>query len=133
MSGTTGLTRDAGWQVGVRRTVPAQPDAVWTLLRSREGTEAWLGGPLEIAVGPYRLADGTDGEIRVDEPGSHLRLTWRPPGREAPTVVQVRVLPAASGSTIAFHQEWLDGPEEREAMRARWTAAIGRRRGMLDA
>ena len=33
-------------------------------------------------------------------------------------MLQVRVLPATSGATIASHQERLDGPEEREAMRA---------------
>jgi len=130
-SPTTGRTKDAGWEIGVRRTVPADVDVVWALLRSPEGTEAWLGGPVEIAPGPYRLDDGTDGEVRVDEPGSHVRLTWRPPGREEPTVVQLRVLPAASGATIAFHQERLDGPEEREAMRARWVAVIDRLRGLL--
>ena len=98
-----------------------------------DGTAAWLGGPLAIAEGPYRLEDGTDGEVRVDEHGSHIRLTWRPPGREVPTVVQVRVLPAASGATVAFHQERLEGPEEREAMRAHWTGVIDRLRGMLEA
>jgi len=127
----TGLTRDAGWEIGVRRTVPVEVDAVWTLLRSPEGTAVWLGGPAAIAVGPYRLDDGTEGEIRVDEPGSHIRLTWRPPGRGEPTVVQVRVLPARTGATIAFHQERLDGPREREAMRERWTAVIARLREML--
>ncbi len=130
-SRATGLTRDAGWQIGVRRTVPAGVDEVWALLRSPEGTAAWLGGPVEIAPGPYRLDDGTDGEVRVDEPGSHVRLTWRPPGREEPTVVQVRVLPAATGATIAFHQERLGGPEEREAMRERWVAVIARLEAML--
>ena len=129
---TTGRTKDAGWEIGVRRTVPAEVDEVWALLRSPEGTAAWMGGPVAIAEGPYRLEDGTDGEVRVDEPGSHIRLTWRPPGREEPTVVQVRVLPAASGATIAFHQERLDGPEEREAMRERWTGVIARLREMLE-
>src|SRR5262249_51156033 len=94
MTTTTGLTKGGGWEIGVRRTVSADADDVWGLLRSPQGTAIWLGGPVEIAPGPYALDDGTDGEIRVDEHGSHIRLTWRPPGRDEPTLIQVRVLEA---------------------------------------
>lgn len=119
-----GHTADAGWEIGVRRTVAAEPEEVWALLRSPEGMEIWLGGAITLALGPYRLDDGTDGEVRVDEPGSHIRLTWRPPGWEEPSVVQVRVMPAATGTTIAFHQERLADAMMRELMRERWTGVI---------
>lgn len=115
-----GHTAGAGWEIGARRTVAAEPEEVWALLRSPEGMEIWLGGPITLAPGPYRLDDGTDGEVRVDEPGSHIRLTWRPPGWEQPSVVQVRVLPAATGATIAFHQERLEDAMARDLMRERW-------------
>lgn len=128
-----GRTRDAGWEVGVRRTVPAAPEAVWELLRSPEGMEIWLGGAIELEPGPCRLADGTDGEVRVDEPGSHLRLTWRPPGWEEPSLLQVRVLPAATGATIAFHQERLADAMMRDLMRERWTGVIETLRERLPA
>jgi uncharacterized protein YndB with AHSA1/START domain len=126
-----GHTADVGWEIGVRRTVPAQIDDVWALLRSPEGLEIWLGGAIDLRPGPYRLDDGTDGEVRVDEPGSHIRLTWRPPGWEEPSTVQVRVLPAASGTTIAFHQERLADAMMRDLMRERWISVIAALRDRL--
>jgi uncharacterized protein YndB with AHSA1/START domain len=126
-----GRTRDVGWEIGVRRTVPAEPEAVWELLRSPEGMEVWLGGAIALEPGPYRLEDGTDGEVRVDAPGSHLRLTWRPPGWEEPSLVQVRVMPAAGGATIAFHQEHLADAMARDLMRERWTGVAEELRARL--
>jgi uncharacterized protein YndB with AHSA1/START domain len=129
----TGRTKDAGWEIGVRRTVPARVDDVWALLRSPEGTAIWLGGPADLAPGPYRLDDGTEGEVRADAPGSHIRLTWRPPGAAAPSTIQVRVTEAASGATIAFHHERLADADERERMRRRWVDVIDRLRERLPA
>ncbi|MGD9695959.1 MAG: SRPBCC domain-containing protein [Thermoleophilia bacterium] len=128
-----GLTRDAGWQIGVRRTVAADPRDVWRVLRSAEGLRVWLGGEIELSAGTaYRLADGTEGEVRVDEPGSHLRVTWRPPGWGRASLIQVRVLPAARGATLAFHQEHLPDEAARGAMRERWLGVIERLRPLLD-
>ena len=119
-----GRTAAAGYQIGARRTFPCAPAAAWGALLSPEGLACWLGGPLDPARPAYRLPDGTTGEVRVWQPGSHLRLTWQPPGWARPSTVQVRVIPARSGTTIAFHQEHLAGPDEREAMRARWADAL---------
>ncbi len=127
-----GRTATAGWEVGVRRTVAADREAVWELLRSPEGMEIWLGGAIALEVGPYRLEDGTDGQVRVNEPGSHIRLTWRPPGWEEPSTLQVRVLPAATGTTIAFHQEGLADAMARDLMRERWIGVIEELRGRLS-
>ena len=128
-----GRTAAVGWEIGVRRTVTAAPEAVWALLRSPEGMEIWLGGAIDLEPGPYRLEDGTDGEVRVDEPGSHIRLTWRPPGWEEPSTVQVRVLPAATGTTIAFHHERLADAMMRELMRERWLGVVEELRARLEA
>jgi len=92
----------------------------------RRGARALARRSDRPRAGPYALPDGTTGALRVDRPGSHLRLSWQPEGWEQPSVVQLRVLPARTGTTIAFHQEHLAGPAEREAMLARWT-------GVLDA
>lgn len=64
--------------------------------------------------------------MRVDQPGSHVRLTWRPADWERPSTIQVRVLPAGGGASIAFHQEHLAGPAERAEMRERWRAVLDR-------
>ena len=125
-----GLTRDAGWQVGVSRTLPLDLDAAWALLLSPAGLAAWLGDDLpalpQAAGEPYTTAGGTTGEIRSRREHDRVRVTWRPPGREAPATLQATVRPAARGASIGLHAEHLTGPEEREALRARWITALER-------
>jgi uncharacterized protein YndB with AHSA1/START domain len=38
-----GLSKDAGWEIGVSRTLPFPPDDVWALLTAPEGLALWLG------------------------------------------------------------------------------------------
>jgi uncharacterized protein YndB with AHSA1/START domain len=38
-----GKTKDAGWQIGVSRTLAHPADKVWELLTSERGTAVWLG------------------------------------------------------------------------------------------
>jgi uncharacterized protein YndB with AHSA1/START domain len=122
-----GKTRDAGWQIGVRRTLPVDYKAAWKLITSPEGIALWLGtnASLDLSVSSaYTLDDGAAGEVRVFKPNSHLRLTWRPPSWPRPSTIQVRVIPKDEGTVVAFHQEGLPGPEEREMRRAHFTAAL---------
>jgi uncharacterized protein YndB with AHSA1/START domain len=120
-----GRTNAAGWEIGVRRTLPLTPNQAWQLLTSDMGMSAWLGAPIVLEPqAHYQLSRGTRGKVTVYEPGSHLRLTWQLPGWSTPSVVQVRVLPARTGSTISFHQENLAGPSERESMRDHWTSML---------
>ena len=123
-----GLTRDAGWQIGASRTMPLDAAAMWDFLVSGEGLAHWLGDVrLPRAVGEaYETADGTAGEVRGYRPGDRVRLTWRPPGRDAPATVQMTVRPATSGCSVRFHSERLTDAEEREAMRAHWHAVLDR-------
>ena len=86
-----------------------------------------------MAHEPYETTDGTHGELRSRIDGQRVRLTWRPAGWEHDSTLQLTVLPAASGTTIAFHQERLAGPDEREAMLAHWTAVAERLVEALDA
>jgi uncharacterized protein YndB with AHSA1/START domain len=122
-----GCTLDAGYQIGVRRTLPVSEARLWALLRSPEGQRLWLGGVTDLEPGTrFSFPEGTQGEIRVHRPWSHLRLTWQPPAWEAPSFVQLRVLPARSGATtLSFHQDHLRGPAERAEMQARWEAVAG--------
>jgi uncharacterized protein YndB with AHSA1/START domain len=122
-----GRTLDAGYQIGVRRTLPVSEEHLWALLLSPAGLDAWLGGVADLEPGSrFAFADGTRGEIRVNRPWSHLRLTWQPPAWEAPSILQVRVLAARSGATLSFHQDHLRGPTERAEMKARWEGVIER-------
>ncbi|MFE7615543.1 SRPBCC domain-containing protein [Streptomyces sp. NPDC057496] len=131
----TGLTKDAGWEIGVSRTLPLPPAAVWDFLTGREGARLWLG-PVEGAGGlptekgePYRTADGVAGELRGHRPGSRIRLT------HGSTTVQVTVSPApgAGGtkSVLRFHQEHLASAAEREERRAHWRRVMDEIAGAL--
>ncbi|MFF1902319.1 SRPBCC domain-containing protein [Kitasatospora sp. NPDC058218] len=137
-----GLTRDAGFQIGVSRTLPHPPEAVWDLLTSPEGAALWLGPGADLTGrvgGPVTAADGSRGELRSRHPGTRIRLTWQPAGRAGATTVQVTVTPSGGGTVLRFHQERLDDPEERARQRDHWRAAmdavaaeLAPRRGQMD-
>lgn len=131
-----GLTQDAGYQIGVRRTLDIALADAWDLLLSPEGRAAWLGAAddLDFTKGAaYTLADGTTGELRVFKPHSHLRLTWQPPGWARPSTIQVRVIPAKNDrTTIAFHQEHLPDGGAREDRRAHFKAALDELQRLID-
>src|SRR5688572_19794001 len=100
-----GQTRDTGFQVGMRRTLAIGLADAWRLVTSPEGVRAWLGEGSGVTWTPghaYTLADGSAGEVRVVRPESHVRLTWHPEGWTRPSTIQVRVIPAAAGTTISF-------------------------------
>lgn len=123
-----GLTKDAGWQIGVRKTLPVALEDAWNLLVSEEGLSLWLGdlpgfGPAEGAE--YELSDGTRGKITAFKQISHLRLTWHPPGWSRPSIIQVRVIPSGKKKTVfSFHQEHMPSQGAREERRAFFKDAV---------
>jgi uncharacterized protein YndB with AHSA1/START domain len=122
-----GLTRDAGWEIGVSRTLPASVRAIWDLLVSPTGLAVWLGRGLaslpEVGAS-YTLADGTSGELRSLRPLDRIRLSWQPPGRERPATVQVALVGSPKGCSVRFHAEHLADAEDRERMREHWRAVL---------
>jgi len=105
---TTGQTADGSWEVGVRRTIARGRDEAWTLLRTLvDDAEAIRG-------------------IRSETPGQVLRATYQPGGWVAPSTLQLRVVAAATGTTLAIHHERLPDAATREAMRRHWTEALDR-------
>ncbi|MET9924234.1 MULTISPECIES: SRPBCC domain-containing protein [unclassified Streptomyces] len=121
----TGLTQDAGWEIGVSRTIRQPPQAVWEFITGPDGVALWLGaeGPLPSEKGaPYRTADGTEGEIRSYHPGDRVRLTY------GTSTVQVTVSSGSSEdrSVLRFHQERLASTEEREERRTHWKSVMDR-------
>lgn len=120
----TGLTKDAGWQLGVRRTAPVPLDVAWAFLLG-DGLPRWLGVDALGDVGSrYVAADGTAGEVRSRTDRRRIRLTWRPAGADHDTTLQVTVLEAAGGTTIAFHQERLASEAERERLLPHWRETV---------
>lgn len=123
-----GLTADAGYQIGVRRTLPIDRDRAWDFLLSPEGLRLWLGNvtDLDLQVGAvYSSVEGITGEFRVVKPKEQLRLTWKPKGWEKPSTLQIRLLSSRPDkTTISFHQEKLSDAAARERMKERWEEAL---------
>ena len=123
-----GQTAATGFEIGARRTLPIPADEAWQLLTSPDGVRAWLGGApsLKWEKGEkYTLEDGSSGEVRVFNPGSHLRMTWQPEGWPRASTLQVRAMPSGEGKTvISFHQEHLPGAAERDERRQFFAAAL---------
>lgn len=118
---STGKTKDAGWEVGVRQTVAASSDVVWEFLLG-EGLPLWLGETtLPHTKGEaYRTADGIVGEVRAFTEGTKVRVTWQPDDWPHETTLQVSVKEAAGGTTIVLHHERLADREERRMMLGHW-------------
>lgn len=128
-----GQTADAGFQVGVQRTVSSTAEATWQMIVSHP--EIWLGEGASITIEagaryevPRRSdSPGARGEIRVVKPGERLRMTWQPDGWSAPATLQLTVMRKDSGRTaIHAHLEKLPDAKTREAMRVRWKEALER-------
>ncbi len=81
-----GKTKDAGWEIGVSRTIPLPLEEAWARI---EDPAAWLGEP------------ATD--VRSLHPLQLIRVGWNS------TIVQVRVVPTKTGTSVRFHQERLAG------------------------
>ncbi|WP_017599350.1 SRPBCC family protein [Nocardiopsis lucentensis] len=133
--GEVGLTRDAGYQIGVSRTLPLPAERVWRFMTGEEGLELWLGPSPSVELrrgGGYRTADGAEGEVRGlrEGPRYHVRLTHRPPDG-AETTVQVAVTPKGERSVLRFHQERMGGPRERARRREHWRRIMDSVEGTL--
>lgn len=98
--------------MGARRTVPADLETVWAYLIG-PGLTTWLGAD---ELPPMRSRT----ELR------RLRFDWTPPGASQPTILQLTVLEAKTGTTIAFHQERLTGREQRKEMLTHWHGVLER-------
>lgn len=127
-----GTASDTGWDVGISRTVPYPVVQVWEVIAGRP--DIWLGqgATLPEQVGePWSCADGTAGELRGRTDQDRISLTWRAPGRQHDTVLQVSVAVEEraenTGRTVIhFHQERLAEDAERSRQRNHWAAVLDR-------
>ena len=83
-----GRTRDAGWQIGVSKTIDRPVEDVWGFLTSPAGVAIWLGegvtvhsergaGLSDRGAG-YETKAGVRGETRSFRELDRIRLTWQP-------------------------------------------------------
>jgi uncharacterized protein YndB with AHSA1/START domain len=124
----TGHTKDAGWEIGVSRTVPFPMEEVWDFLTSSAGSAVWLGAGVQQLEEPgaaYETETGTVGQIRSFRPRDRVRLTWRPVDWDHDSTVQFTVTPVAGDRTrVVFHQERLVDAAERERQRGHWQSVM---------
>jgi uncharacterized protein YndB with AHSA1/START domain len=128
----TGRTRDAGWQIGVSKTVDHSVDDLWSFLVSAEGTAIWLGEGVTVRPepgSPYETTAGVRGETRsfsgAPPERRRVRLTWQPPDWSHDTTIQLSVTEAANGrARLGVHQERLADAGEREQQRKHWQNVI---------
>ena len=119
---TIGLTKDVGWQFGLRKTLPYSQAYLWDFMFSEKGLKIWLGEfdeELEIKK-PFKTKAGIEGFVRVFKPYSHIRLNWKKKNWENLSTVQVRVMGNQEKATISFHQEKLSDNLQREEMKKYW-------------
>ena len=122
-----GQTKDAGFQIGVRKTFAVPVELAWEFLFSSKGLSTWLGKLTieEIEVGrPYKTKEGIEGKVNVFKPYSHIRLTWKPKDWTNTSSLQIRVIDSKGKSTISFHQDKLLSSKQRAEMKTYWSKVI---------
>lgn len=122
-----GETADAGFQVGVQRTVALNLREAWELVTSRP--ELWLGEGAAVAFEPGArfVGPAASGAIRVVKPGRRLRMAWQPLEWPSPATLQLTFTESGPGKTaISAHLERLPDAAAREEMRARFCEALER-------
>jgi uncharacterized protein YndB with AHSA1/START domain len=126
--GEVGHTRDAGWEIGVSRTIHRPVDEVWDFITSPEGVAVWLGEGVTVLPEPgadYETATGVRGETRSFRALDRVRLTWQPPDWSHDTTLQLAVRRVGAGrTTLVVHQERLVDASERERQRSHWQGVI---------
>ncbi|MET1259414.1 SRPBCC domain-containing protein [Flagellimonas sp. DF-77] len=129
-NGEVGLTKESGWQMGVRKTIYADFDSVWEFLFSDKGLQLWLGPvkAVDLEVGAsYNLASGVMFKITVFKPLSHIRMQWKKEEWENTSRLQLRIMRSGKNTVVSFAQELLVNKVQREEMIWHWkkvTAAL---------
>lgn len=129
-----GKTKDQGWEIGVRRTLPLSVDQAWVLLMTQPGLGYWLGHGINAHFkkgDTYKTDEGTTGDIRSFETGKLIRMRWQPRDWDFESTLQVRVNPAKKGATISFHHERLEDSDQREKMRAHWSEVMDKLEALI--
>ena len=122
-----GQTKDVGFQIGIRKTLPISTETAWDFLFSEEGLNIWLGkissDHIELNKN-YKTREGIEGKVTVFKPNSHLRLTWKPKNWTNISTLQIRVIESKDKTTISVHQEKLTDINQREEMKKYWNKVI---------
>lgn len=127
----TGEAADAGFEMGLQRTIETDRETLWAYLMD-DGVEVWLGdvdGQFPAPNIHYQTADGTTGEVRTLAAGERIRLSWQPARLAEPAVLQLTLASprdADDRTTLRVHLEQLPDVTAREDLRTHWQAVLDR-------
>ncbi len=110
MGEKTGLTKDGGWQFGIRKSVSLNVNEVWDFLFSDNGIKLWLKSPNK--------------EFSTFKNLSHIRTKWKHKGWTNEATLQMRVLSNKGKTTIAFHIDKLLDENQRQETKMYWTKIL---------
>jgi len=131
-----GKTKDAGVQIGVRRTFDVSKEMAWDFLTSPQGLSLWIGDVpgFRTEVGhEYESKEGIFGKISVAIPYQKLRMTWQRPEWESPSRLQLYIMSTNAGkTTVSIHQEMLEDVYMREVMRRHWEEMLNRFKNHIE-
>lgn len=123
-----GVTKDAGVQIGVRKTLAISKETAWNFLTSSDGLSLWIGDvqSFKLQVGhKYESKEGVSGKVTVVKPYQKLRMTWKRAEWDKASRLQFYFLSTNSGkTTIAIHQEMLEDIYMREVMKRYWNEML---------
>ncbi len=99
---------------------------VWRVLATNDGAAALLGeGAVLGGKGEHwRAADGTHGVWRSYHPMEQVRVSWHASEDAPRTLVDLHLEEAGTKTAVRLRHEHVTG--DREALVARWTAALHR-------
>lgn len=112
MTNNIGLTKDAGWQFGIRKTLAAKLETLWNVFFSDRGLSYW--------------SKGVDQGFSTFKEYSHIRTKWRQRYFTEDANLQIRFIPSKSKdkTTISVHIDKLKNEHEREVTREYWSKVI---------
>ncbi|MCC3215529.1 MULTISPECIES: hypothetical protein [Chryseobacterium] len=112
MAKNIGLTKDAGWQFGIRKTMPTNVETLWETFFSDRGLGYW--------------AEGVDQNFSTFKEYSHIRTTWKHKDFEERAHLQVRFIPTKDKdkTTISIHVDNLKNESQREVTKKYWLVVI---------
>lgn len=107
-----GLTKTAGWQFGVRKTVNAPLEYIWNDMFSENGLAKWN--------------EGVDTDFSTFKAYSHVRTKWKLNNWKNKATLQIRLVQgqAPGKTTIAVHIDQLLDENQRREAKEYWSVII---------
>lgn len=115
-----GQTQDAGFEIGIQRTISIDSAELWEWLLSAEGAEVWLGIRTEIPARKGANFSSRDGsyEVRSIVEGRKIRL--RKVYDNSISTIQLYLTPKKEKTALLVHHEKLENSTQREKMKRQW-------------